>query len=211
VPAGGRRWLIVLLVPVLALPAATAGAAADRPLPAPRWIVLFDGRSTAGWAMSGPGRFRVQSGALVTHGGMGLLWYTRRRFRDFELQVDWRVADRCDNSGVFVRFPRRPRSPADAVSSGYEVQIDDCDPRGLTHQTGSIYDHTPAARLASRPAGRWNRFHIRVVGQHYTVLLNGARVAELDGVRARIGYVGLQNHDPGSRVSFRRIRARPLG
>ncbi len=97
------------------------------------------------------------------------------------------------------------RSAAD-----YEVQIDDCDPRGLTHQTGSIYDHAPATRLTSRPAGRWNRFHIRVVGQQYTVFLNGARVTQLRGMRAGVGYVGLQNHDPGSRVSFRRVRARVI-
>jgi len=204
---------VVLLAVALALPAAAVGASVDATRStrsAPDWIVLFDGRSKAGWAMSGPGRFRLEGGALVTSGGMGLLWYTRRRFRDFELQVDWRVADQCDNSGVFVRFPRRPSSPLDAVSSGYEVQIDDCDPRGLAYRTGSIYDHAPALRIASRPAGRWNRFHIRVVGQHYTVLLNGRRVSELGGVRARIGYVGLQNHDPGSHVSFRRIRARPV-
>ena len=160
--------------------------------------------------MSGPGRFRVQRGALVTSGGMGLLWYTRRRFRNFELMVDWRVAEQCDNSGVFVRFPRRPGSPVDAVNSGYEVQIDDCDPRGLSHQTGSIYDHAAATRLVSRLAGRWNRFRIRVVDQHYMVFLNGALVTQLHGARARVGYVGLQNHDPGSHVSFRRIRARQL-
>jgi len=180
--------------------------------PAPTgWITLFDGRTKAGWAMSGPGQFRVQRGALVTSGGMGLLWYTKRRFRNFELMVDWRVAEQCDNSGVFVRFPRRPHSPGDAVNAGYEVQIDDCDPRGLSHQTGSVYDHAPATRLVSRAAGRWNRFRIRVVDQHYLVFLNGALVTQLNGVRARVGYIGLQNHDPGSRVSFRRIRVRPLG
>jgi hypothetical protein len=202
--------LAVLLVLALSLPSASAasGGAVARPS-AEGWITLFNGRTTAGWAMSGPGRFRVQRGALVSSGGMGLLWYTRRRFRNFELMVDWRVAEQCDNSGVFVRFPR-PRSPGDAVSSGYEVQIDDCDPRGLSHRTGSIYDHAPAARLVSRVAGRWNRFRIRVVDQHYMVFLNGALVTQLHGVRARVGYVGLQNHDPGSRVSFRRIRARPL-
>lgn len=203
---------VVLLALALALPTAV-GASAEATLSnrsAPGWVVLFDGRSKAGWAMTGPGRFRVQRGALVTSGGMGLLWYTRRRFRDFELQVDWRVAEPCDNSGVFVRFPTRPRTPLDAVASGYEVQIDDCDARGLSHQTGSIYDHAPAIRLASRPAGQWNRFHIRVVGQQYTVLLNGARVTQLRGMRARVGYLGLQNHDPGSRVSFRRVRARAL-
>jgi hypothetical protein len=204
--------LVALLVLALALPATAASAARDRPLAegaATDWITLFDGRTTKGWAMSGPGRFRVQRGALVSSRGMGLLWYTRRRFRNFELMVDWRVAEQCDNSGVFVRFPR-PRSPVDAVSSGYEVQIDDCDPRGLSHRTGSIYDHAPATRLVSRVAGRWNRFRIRVVDQHYMVFLNGALVTQLHGVRARVGYVGLQNHDPGSRVSFRRILARPL-
>ena len=207
---------IVLLV-FLSMLCASTVAVADRTAgpskrqAAPAWIALFDGRSTAGWAMNGPGRFRVEGGALVTSGGMGILSYKRRRFRDFELQVDWRVAERCDNSGVFVRISRLPRAPVDAVNSGYEVQIDDCDPRGLAYQTGSIYDHAPATRLASRPAGQWNRFHIRVVGQQYIVLLNGVRVSKLNGVRARVGYVGLQNHDPGSRVSFRRIRARPLG
>jgi hypothetical protein len=194
--------LVLALAPAVPI-ASGQGAAAG-------WIPLFDGRSTAGWTMTGPGRFAVVRGALVTHGGMGLLWFNRRRFRDFELEVDWKVADRCDNSGIFARFPDRPRSPLDAVSSGYEVQIDDCDVRGLSYRTGSIYDHAPAARLASRPAGRWNRFHIRVVGQRYTVVLNGARVTQFNGVRARVGYVGLQNHDAGSRVSFRRIRARPL-
>jgi hypothetical protein len=177
---------------------------------APSWTPLFDGRTKAGWRMTGPGSFAVERGSLVSRGGMGLLWYSRRRFRDFELELDWKVQDRCDNSGVFVRFPAAPRSPLDAVGSGYEVQIDDCDPRGGAYRTGAIYDHAPALRPASRPAGEWNRYRIRVVGQRYTVVLNGKRVAVFTGERSRVGYIGLQNHDPGSRVSFRRIRARPV-
>jgi hypothetical protein len=99
----------------------------------PTWLELFDGRSTEGWRMSGPGSFTVERGALVTHGGMGL-----------------------------------------------------------------------------RPPGRWNRYLIRVVDQRYTVFLNGARVTQFTGERARIGHVGLQNHDSGSRVEFRRVLLRPL-
>jgi len=195
----------------LVVAAALAVLAANTATAREGWIELFDGRSTAGWTMTGPGRFTVEGGALVTHGGMGLLWYSRRRFGDFELEVDWKVADRCDNSGVFVRFGGRPRSPWDAVRSGYEVQIDDCDVRGLAYGTGAIYEHAPAARIASRAAGQWNRYHIRVVGQKYTVVLNGERVTRFDGARGIVGYVGLQNHDAGSRVSFRRVRVRPLG
>jgi hypothetical protein len=204
--ASMRATVLVGLAVALGIAAVPTAAGTGRPA----WIELFDGRSTAGWRMSGPGSFTVEGGALVAHGGMGLLWYERRRFRDFELQVDWRVGDRCDNSGIFVRFPDRPRSPSDAVVGGYEVQIDDCDPDGLRQQTGSIYDVAPARRLVSRPAGTWNRYLIRVVGQRYTVFLNGARVTELAGSRARVGYIGLQNHDPDSRVEFRRVRVRPL-
>jgi Domain of Unknown Function (DUF1080) len=197
------------LAALAAVLAVVPSAAGSGQAGAQDWVSLFDGRTKAGWTMTGPGRFTVERGALVSHGGMGLLWFDRRRFRDFELEVDWKVSRRCDNSGVFVRFSR-PSSPLDAVASGYEVQIDDCDPRGLTHRTGAIYDHAPAVRPATRPVGRWNRFRIRVVGQRYRVLLNGARVSALEGTRARVGYIGLQNHDPASRVSFRRIRVRPL-
>jgi hypothetical protein len=199
-----RLAAVVALVVVTAVPATTVGAA-------PRaTIELFDGHTLSGWRHSGPGRFTVERGALVSHGGMGLLWYSLRRFGNFELQVDWKAADRCNNSGIFVRFPGRPASPLDAVNTGYEVQIDDCDQRGLKYQTGAIYDFQAARRLASRPAGQWNRYVIRVVAQHYTVVLNGERVTEFDGTRGRVGYVGLQNHDPTSRVSFRRPRVRLL-
>jgi hypothetical protein len=201
---GTRMRALVVLALVLATASARAEVQPDG------WIALFDGRSTAGWVMTGPGHFRVEAGALVSQGGMGLLWYERRRFRDFELQVDWKVTGRCDNSGVFLRFPGRPRSPQDAMSSGYEVQIDDCDPGGLAFRTGALYGEAPADVVASRAAGRWNRFLIRVVGQRYTVTLNGRRVTRFSGTRGAIGYIGLQNHDPGSRVSFRRILVRQL-
>jgi hypothetical protein len=49
-----------------------------------------------------------------------------------------------------------------------------------------------------------------VVGQQYTVRLNGTLVNEFTGNRALAGYIGLQNHHPGSRVVFRNIRARML-
>jgi hypothetical protein len=211
VGGGARRPPLTSLaalacVVALTLPAASAGSTR-----APGWIVLFDGRSTTGWKMTGPGTFKVENGALVTRGGMGLLWYERSRFGNFELEVDWKVAERCDNSGIFVRFPDRPLTPADAVSAGYEIQIDDCDPNGLRFRTGAVYAEAPATRLASRPAGRWNRYRIRVTGQHYRVFLNGARVTDFDGDRGTTGYIGLQNHDSGSRVSFRRIRVHLLG
>jgi 3-keto-disaccharide hydrolase len=175
-----------------------------------KWIDLFNGKDTTGWRMAGKGKFTVEDGALVTHGGMGMLWYEGRKFHDFTLQVEWKADNKCNNSGVFVRFPDKSDDPWHAVNHGYEIQIDDCAKKGLMFQTGSIYSIHPATRVASRPAGKWNRFEITVVGQRYTVELNGEKVNEFEGTRGIEGYVGLQNHDLISRVSFRRVRVKEI-
>jgi len=175
-----------------------------------KWINLFNGKDLTGWSMAGKGNFTVEDHALVTHGGMGMLWYDQRKFRDFTLQVEWKVNDQCNNSGVFVRFPEKSDDPWYAVKNGYEIQIDDCDKKGLMFQTGSIYGFHPATKIASKPAGEWNRYEITVVDQRYTVVLNGETVNEFEGERGREGYIGLQNHDPISRVSFRRVRVKEI-
>jgi len=175
-----------------------------------KWVNLFNGKDLTGWRMAGKGNFTVEDHALVTHGGMGMLWYDQRKFRDFKLEIEWKVNDQCNNSGVFVRFPEKSDDPWYAVKNGYEIQIDDCDKKGLMFQTGSIYSFHPAAKIASKPAGEWNRYEITVVDQHYTVVLNGETVSEFEGERGREGYIGLQNHDPISRVSFRRVRVKEI-
>jgi hypothetical protein len=175
-----------------------------------RWIELFNGKDMTGWRMAGKGNFTVEDGALVTHGGMGLLYYEARKFRDFVLEVEWKAAASCNNSGIFVRFPERSDDPWHAVNNGYEIQIGDCDKKGLMYQTGSVYSFSPATKLASKPAGEWNRYEIKVVGQHYTITLNGEKVNEFDGSRGREGYIGLQNHDVLARVSFRRARVKEI-
>jgi hypothetical protein len=175
-----------------------------------KWLDLFNGKDMTGWRMAGKGNFTVEDGALVTHGGMGMLWYEGRKFRNFTLQVEWKANHKCNNSGVFVRFPDKSDDPWYAVNNGYEIQIDDCAEKGLMFQTGSIYSFHPATKVASRPAGEWNVFEITVVGQRYTVKLNGEKVNEFEGARATEGYVGLQNHDLISRVSFRRVRVKEI-
>ncbi len=175
-----------------------------------KWTKLFNGRDLTGWKMAGKGNFTVEDGMLVTHGGMGMLWYENEKFRDFRLRVEWKVTQRCNNSGVFVRFPEKSDDPWYAVSHGYEIQIDDCDKQGLKYQTGSVYSFAPASRVSSKPAGEWNLYEISVIGQHYIVELNGEKVTEFEGKRGEEGYIGLQNHDITSRVYFRQVRIKRL-
>ncbi len=124
---------------------------------------LFNGRDLDGWEHVGPGGFRVEDGALVSQGGMGLLWYTRETFGDALLGVRYRLGRREDNSGVFIRIADRPPDPWFAVHHGYEVQILDTAPDAY-HRTASIYSLAPAAAAAALPLGAWNELRIALRG-----------------------------------------------
>ncbi len=177
-------------------------------LPSNQWTTLFGGESLEGWTMVGPGSFSIEpDGSMLSHDGMGLLYYEDQAFRDFELELEWKAQTDSANSGVFVRFPE-PSDPWDAVEAGYEIQIDDSqDP---AHQTGAVYDFAAPYRMNSNPPGEWNTMRIRAVGQRYEIFLNDDKVNEFFGDRSREGYIGLQNHDDDSNVSFRNIRIRQL-
>jgi choline dehydrogenase-like flavoprotein len=177
--------------------------------------------SLAVWQMAGSGGFNVVGpDILESFGGIGLLWYTPDVFGDFILKVEWRASSPTDNSGVFIRFPALGSGdPANdwklAVDHGYEIQIDDTGynpDTGMTgdpkHQTGAVYSFAASSTLASLPIGRWNTFEIGVAGNRITVTLNGQLVTDYtgDGSRPSQGHIGLQNHDPGSRVQFRNVR-----
>ena len=142
------------------------------------FTALFDGATMDGWQQAGPSGFSVVDGMLVSSGGMGLLWYTKKPFGDFILKVDWKVLHIDDNSGVFLRFPDPGNDPWVAVNNGYEVQIDDVGaPDGaMIHMTGGIYNFAAPTKLATNPVGEWNFYEIHAVGQSYRVILNGSEV-----------------------------------
>jgi Domain of Unknown Function (DUF1080) len=172
---------------------------------------LFNGHSIDGWCMAGRGKFVLvkDDGSLRSEGGMGLLWYAKKKYKDFVLKVDWKVSRKNDNSGVFIRFSNPDNDPLIAVNTGYEIQIDDMAmPDGNPlHKTGAIYNFASPSNAASKPVGQWNTFEIEATGQKYSVILNDEKVIpEFKGNRFTEGYIGIQNHDADSYVSFKNIR-----
>src|ERR671933_257624 len=135
----------------------------------------------------------------------------KSNYKDFVLRVDWKVSRINDNSGVFVRFSDPDNDPLIAVNTGYEIQIDDLAmPDGNPlHKTGAIYNFAAPSNTeaATKPVGQWNTFEIEVTGQKYSVILNGEKIIpEFTGNRNIEGYIGIQNHDADSHVSFKNIR-----
>ncbi len=173
---------------------------------------ILDGTNLHGWKMCGEGKFVLDNNLIISEGGMGLLWYTKKKFRNFILTVDWKTSAREDNSGVFVRFADPDDDPWIAVNTGYEIQIYDAEPQdgNATHRTGAVSDFAPPSTFTSKEPGEWNTFGIHAIGQNYAVLLNNKRVTEFTGNRQLEGFIGLQNHDTKSKVSFRKITIKEL-
>jgi len=195
-------------------------------------VTLFGAETSVAWRMSGRGSFEVTDGMLVARPGddLGLYWAAYPIPPAFELSLDFRLAAPDDNSGVFLRFPDPDAFGYDnpawvGVHLGLEVQIDEtARPDGAPeHRTGAIYEQ-PGQTLAQRraaPPGEWSRYVIRVVGQTYSVELDGHRVSRLEwpGDRARPEralpgspgaprFVGVQAHTGA--VAFRDVKLRRL-
>ncbi|MEM1128194.1 MAG: DUF1080 domain-containing protein [Bacteroidota bacterium] len=186
------------------------------------WTPLFNGVSMEGWTHVGDGEFVVEDGQLKTVGGMGLLWYNERPFRDVMLRVVYRNPD-SSNAGVFIRIPERPTEPWMPVHRGYEVQIDDSEDD--THVTGVLYSMTEAMARPGQP-DQWNVMEITLDGPRTIVHVNGELVTDYTegdpkvekkndwdperGPRPEEGYIGLQNHGSEDLVLFREISVRDL-
>jgi sugar phosphate isomerase/epimerase len=167
--------------------------------------------SKHGWNHYGPGHFELdeKTGVLKSQGGMGLLWYSVKKYRDFVLELDYKCAQDNTNSGVFVRVPEVPSSD-DYIYHSFEVQISDVGKD--IHKTGAIYDAVAPGRDAWKPAGQWNHMKITCRGKHIDVEINGVPAVSWDmEPRGKVkdfsleGYIGLQNHDSVAPVYFRDI------
>lgn len=197
------------------------------------WTTLFDGTSLDHWRgfrMNRlPGGWVIADGSLhFQPGGEGGDIVTRERFSDFELELEWRLAE-GGNSGIFFRVDEaEPRT----FESGPEMQVLDnqrhADGRNPLTSAGANYAlHAPSSD-AARPVGEWNQVRLVVKGPHVEHWLNGSKVVDYElwtedwrglvaGSKfvewpryglALDGHIALQDH--GDPVWFRHIRARRL-
>ncbi len=177
----------------------------------------YNGRyNVHGWNHYGPGYFELDetTGILKSSGGMGLLWFSAKKFKNFILDLEYVCHAPNTNSGVFLRIPDFVISD-DYIYHSFEIQIDNI-PEPL-HRTGAVYDAEPVKLDNFKPAGEWNHMKITCIGDRITVELNGKVVNDWkEEPRGKIkdfsleGYIGLQNHDSNAKVGFRNIFIKEL-
>lgn len=193
------------------------------------WRLLFDGATTKGWRgykqTAMPAGWRVIEGALVRDTGGGDI-VTEEEFTDFELELDWKLAE-GGNSGLFFHVTEDHGYPWE---TGPEMQILDNDRHGdgknpMTSAGSNYALHAPPSDV-TRPIGLWNRARLVVKGSHVEHWLNGKKLLEYElwtdewkalvaaskfasmpayGL-AKKGRIALQDH--GDHVEFRNVKVR---
>jgi hypothetical protein len=215
-----RVLLILALAALAALPAAAQEEG---------WKQLFNGKDLTGWKHVGPGKMYVEDGLIKTDGGMGLLYWTRGKVSDCVIRVVFRMRDKNDNSGVFIRIPIEPREEWMPVHYGYEVQIDNEPEKSNEddyHYTAGLYSLTKPLVKAGKPGPEWNTMEITLQGPRTVIYLNGQKVTDYTegqpvperkfdfepqhGRRPDAGWFGLQNHSKNDVVFFKEVAMKSL-
>jgi hypothetical protein len=195
------------------------------------WLLLFDGKSFAGWQTSSgqPSQRPVEQGSINPHKCGAYMMIHEKTWDDFKLALDFKISPKC-NSGIFIRtFPLQPRPGKDVGFNGIEIAIDDTQTAGF-HDTGAIYDLVKPTRNVMKPVGQWNHIEITCDKNVIAVKLNGEQLTKMDldewtqpnrrpdGTEhkfdiayrdhPRHGYIGLQDH--GADCWYKNIKLKPL-
>ena len=208
------------------------------------WILLFNGKDFTGWRQCNgtemPKNWVIEEDAMKVftgegkesgQGSNGDIIYATKKFKNFELSIDWKT-EKMGNSGIFFNVREVPGKAI--YYAAPEVQVldnaDATDNKIASHLAGSLYDMLPADPKTVKPAGEWNTIIISVKDGKVAHTQNGVKVCEYtlwtpewdamvanskfktfpgftEGI-AKEGYIGLQDH--GYAIWFRNVRIREL-
>jgi hypothetical protein len=139
-------------------------------------IQLFNGKDLTGWTALNPGaemKWSVVDGVLRNAPPTTDIISTQK-FWNFKLHIDFRIVEHS-NSGIGLR-------------GRYEIQVlEDYGKPPNSHSSAALYSRVAPSVNASKPAGEWQSYDIRLVGRTVTVVQNGKTVidkAEVEGLTA---------------------------
>ncbi|PQO39669.1 DUF1080 domain-containing protein [Bremerella cremea] len=178
-----------------------------------KWTTLFDGKTLEGWEKIGndDSHWEVKDGAIQGTGNPSMLVNTTGPYKNFKYRAEVKIND-GGNSGLYFRTTRRP-----GFMDGYEAQIDSTHTDPI--RTGSIYGMCHVYKQLVKP-GDWFTYELEVRddvwrGREMTrikVTIDGNELYEyLDFEKTfKEGHFAFQQHDPGSKVSIRKVEVLPL-
>ncbi|HEV2270071.1 MAG TPA: DUF1080 domain-containing protein [Steroidobacteraceae bacterium] len=223
-------------VPPVVTPGTTVGA------PPSDAIVLFDGKNLNEWVSAQdhtPARWFVRDGVMEVNKApdVGNI-ETKRRFRDYQLHIEWRIPADITGSGQFRGNSGVFLASTGPDDSGYELQVLDSygNSTYVNGMAGSLYKQSIPLVNAARGPGKWQSYDVAWTAPRFnsdgslkspgyaTVFWNGVLVDDHFELKGQTLYIGkpfykaydaapikLQSHgDPSEPISFRNIWVRQL-
>lgn len=177
---------------------------------------LFNGKNLNNWnfvveknAVPAEQVFGIQNGVIHIKGQPFGYMYTKEKYSNYKLHVEWRWPDGASNSGIFLLIAD-PRNP---FPNGIECQLHAGDAGDFVLLGGSELAEFEGPRpefpvvkkahdSSEKPVGEWNEANIFVKNGVITVYING--VYQNTGTnKVKEGFVGLQSE--GHDVQFRNV------
>ncbi len=177
---------------------------------------LFNGKNLNNWnfvveknAVPAEQVFGIQNGVIHIKGQPFGYMYTKEKYSNFKLHVEWRWPDGASNSGIFLLIA----DPKNPFPNGIECQLHAGDAGDFVLLGGSELAEFEGTRpefpvvkkahdSSEKPVGEWNEANIFVKNGVITVYING--VYQNTGTnKVKEGFVGLQSE--GHDVQFRNV------
>ncbi|GHU90480.1 hypothetical protein FACS1894155_08910 [Bacteroidia bacterium] len=194
-------------------------------LHAQKTIDLFNGKDLSNWGFvlqdnkTNTGIFSVKDGVIHITGTPFGYMYTKEKYSNFRLHVEWRWPQEATNSGIFLFvqsdnkvWPNAIECQLKAGSAGDFVLLGGSDIAEFKTKPGeerpkfpSVGKFNPTPEMTT---GEWNNADITCKDGTITVYING--VLQNKGTKSmhKTGHIGLQSE--GKDIQFRNVRLTPL-
>jgi len=164
---------------------------------------LFDGVSLQGWSVEHDCEVDVIDGCIRLKSGDGWL-RSHHAYRDFDLHVEWKaLKPQVYDAGLYIRAAQEGKP---GPKPAHQINL-------LQGKEGNIGD-LPGAQSTglAKPAGEWNAFDVRVVGDTVSLRINGQPAYSVAGLKQPAGHIGFQVEVPvGGQFLLKNIRITELG
>jgi len=182
---------------------------------------LFNGKDLSNWnfivadeSVSPEDVYSVQDGVILIQGNPFGYMYTKNKYSDYVLELEWSWVDGESNSGIFLAiaetsnpFPNgiecqlRAGSAGDFVMLGGSMLDEYVKPEGGGTTRFPVMQKREES--SENPVGEWNNAKIEVKNGKITVTING--VLQNQGTnKVKEGYIGLQSE--GGLIQFRNVK-----
>lgn len=178
------------------------------------FVSLFDGKTMKGWKINErPESWKVENGTITANGSRSHLFYVGqdKPFVNFEFRAQVMTHENS-NAGIFFHTKFQKEG---WPKQGYEAQVNNSYNRD-PQKTGGLYNTVKVLKAPAKD-NVWFDYVIRVEGKHVVVTIDGKKVVDYTEPKDKPGPLhlsqgtfALQAHDPGSTVSFRKIRVQRL-